>query len=139
MSPYYQQQQQIIMAPGMQPQHTFPGLPTPQYCAQQQYAQRGGFGGHARGGGFTNNSLLVHQPIGRIDAILRKLKGNEAPFGGVTVVFMGDFYQIPPVGMKSIPSDILAYRAKDRQPFSDQHQEAGARIASNWRSISQFH
>jgi hypothetical protein len=81
-------------------------------------------------------SMVGTAQIGRMDKILRMLRERQdEPFGGVTVVFMGDFYQLPPVGLPSIASDVLHYRQAQRQPFQDVHREIGAQVASNWRKI----
>ncbi|KAJ7055708.1 hypothetical protein C8F01DRAFT_961494, partial [Mycena amicta] len=46
-------------------------------------------------------SLLV-----QISEALMAAKGNSTIFGGVNVIFAGDFAQLPPVGMKSLYSKI---------------------------------
>jgi hypothetical protein len=46
-------------------------------------------------------SLLLH-----ISQALIEAKGNTALFGGVNVIFAGDFAQLPPVGMKSLYAKI---------------------------------
>ena len=35
-----------------------------------------------------------------LDAIGKKARNNNKPFGGIQVIFSGDFYQLPPVGNK---------------------------------------
>lgn len=43
-------------------------------------------------------SMLAAHQIDNIDMILRKVRGNGfEPFGGLQVIFVGDFYQLPPV------------------------------------------
>ena len=42
-------------------------------------------------------SMIGKNLIEKIDDILRGIRGNPLPFGGITVVFTGDFLQLPPV------------------------------------------
>lgn len=42
-------------------------------------------------------SMLHHFSLDLIEKIVKKVKDSEAPFGGMQVVFCGDFFQLPPV------------------------------------------
>jgi ATP-dependent DNA helicase PIF1 len=42
-------------------------------------------------------SMLDANTIDNIDFILRGVRDTEEPFGGIQMVFVGDFYQLPPV------------------------------------------
>jgi hypothetical protein len=42
-------------------------------------------------------SMVRADLLDAIDTILRHYRGNEAPFGGLQMVFIGDLYQLPPV------------------------------------------
>src|SRR3989344_3977187 len=42
-------------------------------------------------------SMLDAHTLGMIDTIIRALRQNSAPFGGMQVIFVGDFFQLPPV------------------------------------------
>lgn len=42
-------------------------------------------------------SMLPPESLQMIDAICREVKGNILPFGGLQVVLVGDFFQLPPV------------------------------------------
>ena len=42
-------------------------------------------------------SMLPPETLQMIDAICREVKGNVLPFGGLQVVLVGDFFQLPPV------------------------------------------
>ena len=42
-------------------------------------------------------SMMSQYTFEMIDYIARKLRKNEKPFGGIQVIFSGDFYQLPPV------------------------------------------
>ena len=48
-------------------------------------------------------SMMAVELLEKLDAFLREVTGREdIPYGGITVVFLGDFYQHPPVGGGSI-------------------------------------
>jgi len=47
-------------------------------------------------------SMMGAWDIARIDKRLRALKGKDAPFGGLHIVFCGDFGQLPPVRQKAM-------------------------------------
>lgn len=42
-------------------------------------------------------SMLAPETLSMVDAVCREIKQNSEPFGGVQVVFSGDFFQLPPV------------------------------------------
>src|SRR3989344_2585254 len=42
-------------------------------------------------------SMLHHFRLDLVDAVLKKIKNNTEPFGGLQVVFCGDFFQLPPI------------------------------------------
>ncbi len=42
-------------------------------------------------------SMLSAAFFEKIDAVLRIIKGNDAPFGGTQIILFGDFHQLPPV------------------------------------------
>lgn len=42
-------------------------------------------------------SMLQPEIVDMVDEVLKKYRGSSKPFGGVQVVFMGDFLQLPPV------------------------------------------
>lgn len=43
-------------------------------------------------------SMLHACQLGMVDTMLRHLRDVDEPFGGIQVVFTGDFFQLPPVG-----------------------------------------
>lgn len=45
-------------------------------------------------------SMLHAKQVELIDQVLQKARENNEPFGGLQVIFSGDFYQLPPVGEK---------------------------------------
>jgi len=42
-------------------------------------------------------SMLGPEMVTMVDAICREIKDNNLPFGGLQVIFVGDFFQLPPV------------------------------------------
>ncbi len=51
-----------------------------------------------------------------IDRLLRFVKGNDLPFGGIQVIAVGDFFQLPPVVIG--PEKFQLKRAGYRSPFA---------------------
>lgn len=43
-------------------------------------------------------SMLHKQQLDMVDLVLRFFKKNDLAFGGIQVVFSGDFFQLPPIG-----------------------------------------
>ncbi|MDD5626034.1 MAG: helix-turn-helix domain-containing protein [Patescibacteria group bacterium] len=42
-------------------------------------------------------SMLPPETITMIDLVCREVKQNSEPFGGIIVIFVGDFFQLPPI------------------------------------------
>ena len=45
-------------------------------------------------------SMVGDDTFGHLDQALKYIKHNSLPFGGVSMLPTGDFFQLPPVGMK---------------------------------------
>ena len=43
-------------------------------------------------------SMMSAKLLGILDGIGKKVRRNDKPFGGIQLLFSGDFYQLPPVG-----------------------------------------
>lgn len=54
-------------------------------------------------------SMLSASTLDMVDAVCREVRRSEKPFGGLTVVLVGDFFQLPPVSRES--ETPFAYRA----------------------------
>lgn len=48
-------------------------------------------------------SMLSLKLFDMLNAIGKGVRGNQKPFGGIQLIFSGDFYQLPPVGDKDEP------------------------------------
>jgi len=48
-------------------------------------------------------SMMSQKLFEMLDAIGKAVRKNSRPFGGIQVIFSGDFYQLPPVGNKDEP------------------------------------
>ena len=42
-------------------------------------------------------SMLPARSLTLVDAVCRHVRGSAVPFGGMQVVLVGDFFQLPPV------------------------------------------
>ena len=49
-------------------------------------------------------SMLHQRQLALVDQVLKYFKMNQLPFGGIQVIFCGDFFQLPPVGNDNEPS-----------------------------------
>ena len=47
-------------------------------------------------------SMLRAETLAMIDAVCREIKQNPEPFGGMQVVLVGDFFQLPPIEKRSL-------------------------------------
>lgn len=56
-------------------------------------------------------SMLPHFRLDLVDSVLRKIKNSAEPFGGMQVVFCGDFFQLPPVHRAGERESLFAYHS----------------------------
>jgi len=47
-------------------------------------------------------SMLLPETLSSIDAVCREVRQSREPFGGLQVIFVGDFFQLPPVMKKDM-------------------------------------
>lgn len=50
-------------------------------------------------------SMLTPETIDMVDAVCRVARENPSPFGGLQIIFVGDFFQMPPVTKSQIGAD----------------------------------
>ena len=51
-------------------------------------------------------SMMSQKLFELLDAIGKAVRKNDRPFGGIQLIFSGDFYQLPPVGDKDEPETV---------------------------------
>jgi ATP-dependent DNA helicase PIF1 len=51
-------------------------------------------------------SMMSYKLFGLLDSVGKAVRRNREPFGGIQLIFSGDFYQLPPVGDKDEPETI---------------------------------
>jgi ATP-dependent DNA helicase PIF1 len=56
-------------------------------------------------------SMLHHYRLDLVEKIIKEIKNNDEPFGGLQVVFCGDFFQLPPVRRGYEPEAFFAYHS----------------------------
>ncbi len=56
-------------------------------------------------------SMLDGQTLGLVDAVCRTVRKSNAPFGGIQVVLVGDFFQLPPVSRFGEPEPQFAFNS----------------------------
>ena len=50
-------------------------------------------------------SMLTGDTLSMVDTVYREIKQNSKPFGGIQVIFAGDFFQLPPVVRREVNED----------------------------------
>lgn len=64
-------------------------------------------------------SMLSRDLLSMVDVVLREVRGRDIPFGGMQVVLVGDFFQLPPVVRRSDGGGGMEYDAgEQRAPFA---------------------
>ena len=48
-------------------------------------------------------SMMTADLFEKLDAIVKNLRANQLPFGGIQLILVGDFYQLPPVAKQQGP------------------------------------
>lgn len=56
-------------------------------------------------------SMLDAELLSLVEAVCRRVRLSEEPFGGLQVVLAGDFFQLPPVGQPGGPKPEFAFRS----------------------------
>jgi hypothetical protein len=75
-------------------------------------------------------SMLPARALGLVDTVCRHVRGVPSPFGGLQIVLVGDFFQLPPV---------VRREAQAMMPLADGEDAFGTEFAhgsSAWRDLS---
>ena len=73
-------------------------------------------------------SMVRAEILDHIDYVLRQVRGNEAHFGGVQMIFFGDLFQLPPVVATRYEKDYFTTTYKSPYFFSATVFERGFRF-----------
>ena len=76
-------------------------------------------------------SMLPARSLSLVEAVCRHIRGNSAPFGGLQVVLVGDFFQLPPIVRQQKDDGML--------PLADGTDAYGAKFAHAspaWRDLA---
>ncbi|HUW73829.1 MAG TPA: AAA family ATPase [Methyloceanibacter sp.] len=76
-------------------------------------------------------SMLPARSLTLVDTVCRHIRGTAAPFGGLQVVLVGDFFQLPPVTRRRVAEPGML-------DFADEDDGFGAAFAhssSAWRDL----
>jgi len=76
-------------------------------------------------------SMLPARSLALVDTVCRHIRGNTAPFGGLQIVLVGDFFQLPPVVRRDAQEAML--QLSDGE---DAFGTAFAHASSAWRDLS---
>jgi len=57
-------------------------------------------------------SMLHHFRLDLIDKVIRAIKNSTEPFGGMQVIFCGDFFQLSPVSKFDEPESLFVYHSE---------------------------
>lgn len=76
-------------------------------------------------------SMLAGDTLMMVDQVLRAARESEQPFGGMQVVLVGDFFQLPPVVRRGrMEADMFSDEEGPRTPF--------AFTSPAWRTLNPF-
>jgi ATP-dependent DNA helicase PIF1 len=68
-------------------------------------------------------SMIDKRTLDNVDRIMRHIRRNDAPFGGVQMIFVGDFFQLPPITRRGEGGD-------------EEYESQFACFASSWQDLS---
>ena len=82
-------------------------------------------------------SMLSAQTLSMAEAVCREVRKSRDPFGGLQVVFVGDFFQLPPVARAEHGREQRAKELFYSPRFSDSRDSSDfAFVSSAWRQAS---
>mgnify|MGYP001614908592 CR=1 FL=1 len=60
-------------------------------------------------------SMLLPETLAMVDAVCREIKQSSEPFGGIQIVLVGDFFQLPPIVKPEMGDDVQAVLIEELQ------------------------
>ncbi|TSC61197.1 MAG: ATPase AAA [Parcubacteria group bacterium Gr01-1014_48] len=60
-------------------------------------------------------SMLSARTLAMVETVCRTIKRNELPFGGLQIILVGDFFQLPPVQKNDEEPSLLGFEQKQSQ------------------------
>lgn len=80
-------------------------------------------------------SMLDASVLNLVDMVCRVIKGSELPFGGMQVIFVGDFFQLPPVRREDEAPYKFAFESRAWQTanpavcyLTEQHRQSDSEL-----------
>lgn len=79
-------------------------------------------------------SMLSGETLAMVDRVLKEVRGHERAFGGLQVILVGDFFQLPPVSRPGDPASFAfespAFEALNPLPLylSEQHRSGDSSL-----------
>lgn len=77
-------------------------------------------------------SILSGKTLAMVDAVCRKIRDMSLPFGGLQVILVGDFFQLPPI----IPREEKGENSQDELMFSSANKTEFAFASSAWKTLN---
>ncbi|MEK7606948.1 MAG: helix-turn-helix domain-containing protein [Patescibacteria group bacterium] len=71
-------------------------------------------------------SMLSAETLDMVDAVCRAVRGKSDSFGGLQIIFVGDFFQLPPIARRDAASD-------NQIIFSEEPRAIFSYTSSAWR------
>lgn len=78
-------------------------------------------------------SMLHANTLAMVDMVCRLIRQNDEPFGGLQIIFVGDFFQLPPINKKNRQDD---RQEKEIQLFEEEEVGDFAYQSPAWRRAS---
>ncbi|HRH26328.1 MAG TPA: helix-turn-helix domain-containing protein [Candidatus Paceibacterota bacterium] len=72
-------------------------------------------------------SMLPPEALNDVDKVCREVRKNESPFGGLQVVFVGDFFQLPPISKKEVEQKARAQTSLHEEDYSQDPSDVDTR------------
>ncbi len=88
-------------------------------------------------------SMLSPTMLSMVEAVVREVRQNQEPFGGMQVILVGDFFQLPPVSSHSSPpakgewpSTAEGVNHYNQELFSDEETPIFAYESPAWKKLN---